>query len=56
MVVLLGFGAGMLWLAFGGFHPTTPTVWFKVAAVGFAVVLLVRLGIAWQRRGSRPST
>lgn len=51
--VLLGFGAGMLWRAFGGIHPPIPTVCFKVAAVCFVTLLLARLGVAW-RRGSRP--
>ena len=52
-IVLLGFGAGMLWLAFLQPHPTA---WFKGAAVCFAVLLLARLGLAWRRSGSPSGT
>ncbi len=52
-IVLLGFGAGMLWLAFWQPHSTA---WFRGAAVGFTVLLLARLGFAWWRRGSPPGT
>lgn len=54
--VLLMFGAGMLWLAFGSHHSTTPDFWFNAAAIGFTVVLLVRLGVAWRRRSRPPGT
>lgn len=47
--VLLMFGAGMLWLAFGSRHSTDPDYWFNAAAIGFTVVLLVRLGVGWRR-------
>ena len=56
LVVLFGFGAGMLWIAFGGRHATTPTTWFRAAAVAFALVLLARLGVAWRSRVSRSGT
>jgi hypothetical protein len=53
--VLVLFSSTALWAAFGS-TSTTPTLGFKLAAVGFCLLLLGRIGLALRRRRSRAAT
>ena len=50
---LVCFVAAMWWAAFVS-GETTPSVEFRVAAVFFTLLLLLRIGVAFRKRAARP--
>jgi hypothetical protein len=49
-LVLVGFGSGMLWLAFSSPVTSSQALMFRGAAGAFCVILLLRFSLAYRRR------